>query len=256
MSYLLAWEAVNRTGSVCRLEQDGTIDLLDLGPGWAGADLAPALNAMIRLHGRPRALAVAVGPGSFTGIRVAVVAARTLAWIEDLPVHPVDSLAALAARQGDGLFWALMPLKRDVSFHGLYRVSQGRVDTLSEAEPHADELRPDIPSRFPAAVALGPLLREKPAVAACWCAGMATGSDAWPDARGVALAAASVAPVAWNALLPRYRMAPAPEIQRHQESQKARPPRSAVSGSAGTGTAHAQRASSVMQSRRPARKEE
>lgn len=41
-------------------------------------------------------VAVAAGPGSFTGLRVAVSAAKTLAWTADLPLFAVSSLEALA----------------------------------------------------------------------------------------------------------------------------------------------------------------
>lgn len=41
-------------------------------------------------------IAVGVGPGSYTGIRIAVTAAKTLAWANDLPVVGISSLHALA----------------------------------------------------------------------------------------------------------------------------------------------------------------
>src|SRR4051812_2307414 len=43
-------------------------------------------------------IAVNVGPGSFTGIRVGINLARTLAYGLSLPVAPFNSLALLAAK--------------------------------------------------------------------------------------------------------------------------------------------------------------
>lgn len=41
-------------------------------------------------------IAVGIGPGSYTGIRIAVTAAKTLAWAWDIPVAGVSSLQAMA----------------------------------------------------------------------------------------------------------------------------------------------------------------
>lgn len=68
-------------------------------------------------------VAVAKGPGGFTGTRIGVVAARTLAQQLEIPLFGVSTLAALAVSQlaENKDIAVMMPAKREAVFGGIYR---------------------------------------------------------------------------------------------------------------------------------------
>ncbi|MBA3683948.1 MAG: tRNA (adenosine(37)-N6)-threonylcarbamoyltransferase complex dimerization subunit type 1 TsaB [Planctomycetes bacterium] len=212
---LLAFESIARSASACVLARDGgELAYADLAGREAERGLVALVDQLLRAHGVPGAIAVAVGPGSFTGLRVAVACARTLAWLDGLPVHAVDSLAALACERGDGLWWVLLPLKRDTTFHGLYHVVAGRCTTVLPPTACADSASPELPPDMANAIAVGPALQAKPGLAQRWCPSVTLGDPAPPTARGVAAAAPSTPAIAWAGVLPAYHQDPAPVIQR------------------------------------------
>jgi tRNA threonylcarbamoyl adenosine modification protein YeaZ len=79
-------------------------------------------------------IAVAIGPGSFTGTRIGVVTARTLAQQLDVPLYPISSLAAAAwlNTQPDrsNTVAIQMPAGRGELFGAIYERSPARFSAL------------------------------------------------------------------------------------------------------------------------------
>lgn len=63
---------------------------------------------------------VAVGPGSFTGIRVGVTFAKVLAWSLNIKVIPFSSLELLASTSESDVIVPLIDARRDYVFAGIY----------------------------------------------------------------------------------------------------------------------------------------
>ena len=96
------------------------------------------------------AVAAAVGPGSFTGIRIGVAAAKGLALGADIPAAGVSTLAAMARNVSlwEGLVICAMDARRSQIYNALFEAKDGLLTRLTADRAIglaelAEELRED-----------------------------------------------------------------------------------------------------------------
>ncbi|MGW5364323.1 tRNA (adenosine(37)-N6)-threonylcarbamoyltransferase complex dimerization subunit type 1 TsaB [Actinopolymorpha pittospori] len=121
-----------------------------------GELLAPGIAAVLDKAGADRGdlteIAVGVGPGPFTGLRVGLTTARTLGHVLDIPVRGLCTLDVLAAAaEVDGPFLVATDARRKEVYWARYADRHTRVDG-----PHVD--RPADVATADAVVGRGALL--------------------------------------------------------------------------------------------------
>lgn len=80
------------------------------------------------------AVAVNAGPGSFTGVRIGVAAAKGFAWGSEIPCHGVSTLEAMALGLGvyDGCICACMDARRAQVYNAIFRAEKGVLTRISQ----------------------------------------------------------------------------------------------------------------------------
>ncbi len=122
---IIAIETTDRQGSLAALVGEQLLAEVELPDGQRSAQsFAPALKSLWQRVGwRPRdvqLVAVASGPGSFTGLRVGVTAAKTLAYAVGSQLIAVDALEVIARQTawlpGVQGMWAVIDAQRQQLF--------------------------------------------------------------------------------------------------------------------------------------------
>lgn len=156
---LLAFETSAKAASVA-LYRDGTL----LGEQYQNTGLTHSQTLMVMAEELLRqcgcgvsqvdAVAVANGPGSFTGVRIGAAAAKGFAWGAELPLYGVSTLEAMALGLGvtHGYVCPVMDARRDQVYNALFYVNQGvmerrspdRAISLGELEEELENLQEPI----------------------------------------------------------------------------------------------------------------
>jgi len=149
---ILAFETTAKAGSVALLE-DGKL----LGESYQNTGLTHSQTLMVMAEDMLKqagktvadvtAVAVAEGPGSFTGVRIGVAAAKGFAWGGELPCCGVSTLEAMAETLGvyEGHVCACMDARRGQVYNALFLADNGRLERVSEDRAIAlAELKSDL----------------------------------------------------------------------------------------------------------------
>ena len=136
---ILAFETTAKAGSVALLE-DGKL----LAESYQNTGLTHSQTLMVMAEDMLKAagkkvsdltaVAVAEGPGSFTGVRIGVAAAKGLSWGGELPCYGVSTLEAMASTLGvwQGYVCPVMDARRSQVYNTLFYVNHGKMERLKE----------------------------------------------------------------------------------------------------------------------------
>ncbi|MFD1672326.1 tRNA (adenosine(37)-N6)-threonylcarbamoyltransferase complex dimerization subunit type 1 TsaB [Agrilactobacillus yilanensis] len=126
--YVLAIDTSSRPLSVAVVTEHEVLSEITINKKMTHSQtLMPAIDAVLKNSGVTiqdiDRFAVAQGPGSYTGIRIGVTTAKTLAWTLNKPLVGLSSLALLASNvtQTPKLLVPIMDARRNNVFAGAYQ---------------------------------------------------------------------------------------------------------------------------------------
>jgi len=128
---ILGMDTSGRQGSVALLRAEGeelqTLELMPIPGGQYSELLVPSIAELLVRHGFEKSsiglIAVASGPGSFTGLRIAIATVKGLSEAFAIPVVSVSVLEAVALTSGvQGRVLSALDAQRSEVFYAEYNV--------------------------------------------------------------------------------------------------------------------------------------
>ena len=135
----LGIDTSNQTMALC-LEENGKIIGTQVMTNQKNhsISLMPGIDFLLSINQKkPKDLTkiiIAEGPGSYTGLRIGVTTAKTLAWTLGVELYAVSSLALIAASNigFEGLMVPIINARRENVYTGAYRWEDGKLVNLIE----------------------------------------------------------------------------------------------------------------------------
>ena len=136
---ILAFETSAKAASVALLEKGKLLGKSFQNTGLTHSQtLMSMAEDLLRACGKTpqqvTAVAVAAGPGSFTGVRIGVAAAKGFAWGAELPCYGVSTLEAMARNLGvwSGYVVPTMDARRSQTYTALFHAEEGKLTRLMD----------------------------------------------------------------------------------------------------------------------------
>lgn len=137
---ILAIEAACPPGSVALVSDDTVIAYRLLGSEGqkTTAEYAVAIRDILRESGwAPSSIGLVTttsGPGSFTGLRIGVTAAKVFAYATGAAVMGVNTLEVIASQTSAGSVNAVLDAQRGELFSAIYEKSSGQIQTRQSSQ--------------------------------------------------------------------------------------------------------------------------